>query len=340
MKKNLIFKIISVFICLVFAVSAFSVCVGAATNGFGFVSWEMSEDGTMINSSNGEYYFLYDADIHLRMSPRNVYAYGGEIFAPTGTTGSGASSYDYHLVYSYSQDGQIICIKDAKEQIYATFEGKKIIDDFLESDDNYYVITDTEEAEIDEYLFAVLEDLRDVFISDPSNAKLVSPHMLKGGLYCTLAKRDIDTGLTYEYGSVYGLDGQYYYFDYSDAGSSMFDVNGKLNYSKTTKVRIYPLSGYALENVIASCNNMTAIYTTTEYEQPRESTSEFFTYPIEVFWVMFALVGVVAPLSVVGVAVILSNSKKRGYPKHWMAAAIAATVWLLLSLVVLMLLLI
>lgn len=136
------------------------------------------------------------------------------------------------------------------------------------------------------------------------------------------------------YGAIYLMNGEYYYLNYVNLGNQHFDADGYFSY-RSGEVMLTRAETYrdGIKN---------ALYPLTE--EFWSGAAEETVYGEEVsmifFWIGFVLLGFVTPIPFFVLGILLSRSKKLGYPKYWLILTYIAAAWFVLSALLLLLLMI
>ena len=344
MKKNLTIKLLSLAAILVLMLSMLSLTATAAEP-VEYMEWEMNESGTAIYNSDGKTFYSYESNFtaHFKIFPLKIHKYANTVYVPDDAFGgAGARLRDNWDVYSYEQDGEIILISSGQGNLlYTTNKGTDMIYNFRGGVDEYYYILDGDKM-------GAIHTMFYTFTTEMSQYadKHVGLSRLDECIIGEMVGMNKSKSLMYEYGCVYYYMDEYYYLDYSELESSMFDSNGDLNYgSVTTKVPLHKITGDALKYLNEARDRMSTVTPQTTYEGgiPLDlgfDLGEYLDYPASAFWITFAIVGAAIPLIVAVVGLVLANSSYRRFPRYWMAMSVSAVAWMFISLMIMIILLI
>jgi hypothetical protein len=135
-------------------------------------------------------------------------------------------------------------------------------------------------------------------------------------------------------GAVYRLDdGKDYYVHYLSLGNQYFDAEGNFSY-RSGSVSLTVL-GEDLSRELDKVREQVVPngYTYYEYED-----SETPLFSETTFWVLYSIMGFVAPVPLFILGLVLSYSKKPGYPKYWRILSVIAALWILFAAILMILL--
>lgn len=165
------------------------------------------------------------------------------------------------------------------------------------------------------------------------------------------------------YGAIYDMNGTYYYLNYVNLGNQHFDADGYFSY-RSGEVVLTNAETYraGIEEIIDAMYGYVdpqgegyypgiSIGQNQVIERPiYDENGNITGYVTEVkgwrsnrletilFWVGCVLLGLVAPVPFLVLGLVLSRSKKLGYPKYWRILSLIAIVWMVLAVVLMILL--
>ncbi len=278
--------------------------------------WILSEDGTQIIRSDGRIYNYFSDNYNFYLEPDFEYAFVNDV-----------SLGD---IYSYAPDGEIIWVENEYAiYLYTTSAGLTMLYGFMDGKyDSYRInVGDTyKSAVIDN---SVIESMNALGVSVVADVADVDVTTLAGYTYHSIVARDQKQIFSETVGLVFEIDGGYYYVNFSMLNNSNFDAYGNFSF-RSGAVPLIRLSGIEEATLAGAIENAKMISTSTDREIDRASAEN-------AFWVMFVIVGFVAPIPVFIMGFYLANSAKRGQPRYWYSLSILAAVWFVLSIVLMLL---
>ena len=147
-----------------------------------------------------------------------------------------------------------------------------------------------------------------------------------------------DATLTYAYtvGAVYRLeDGKDYYVHYLSLENHYFDADGNFSY-RSGSVELTALDSKISTELDEVSQGISGKGTTFYIYEDDGSDTQLFSETT--FWVLYSLMGFVAPVPLFVVGLVLPYSKKRGYPKYWRVLSVIAAIWIILAAILMIVL--
>ncbi len=290
--------------------------------------WELSGDEVTLTHGD-ETYTAFSLSVDCRLRPRTRYVYSEELDI--------FSSYSPYP-QSYQAGGGIVWLTLSDRTVYLNPEGRDKLRGLVRGDAEifYLATSDTmKDAPIKKSTVNRLDDMAgqssDQYLADVREGlEFVTRYEL-------LAYDDTET-ICQLYGVIYEIDGDFYYLNYQTLDNSHFDADGNFSYRSGTVVltKIGTGTEQTVRDVIA---DMTYFQAKVSYEEGEEFTPNPYGYNPLVFWFMYIAIGFVMPCVPLALGLILPRISKMGKPVYWYSLAIAAGVWLLSAIVILILLL-
>lgn len=272
--------------------------------------WEVSEDLYVITHGN-TVYEKYELPGNVNYLPNNeVYLYEVE----------NEDNYDYVAVNKGNKD--IIKLHHANE-IYATEEGKAILDKFKKGEYSFYLFYSDgnivkDFAQSDFSMFIKEENKTEIDVTSLWNNNI---HEVRGF---------DETGvLAHDCGAVYEISGEYYYIHYDSLDNSYFDAYGYFSY-RQGMAPAYKLDDTAVKFVEDA--KFSSEFRMEEYIYPDE---EWFVDEDDnlsatiTFWVISVLFGLIIPAILLVLSLVFANSKKAINPKKWYILTVCSVLWIL-----------
>ncbi len=285
--------------------------VSAAASEERAYEWILSEDGSEIIRNDGRVYKYFALGRDFRIDPDSAYLFVNDV-----------SLGD---IYSYSPDGEIIWVEDyyGEAYMYTTTEGLSMAYRFCEGKyESYRIELDTTKkaAVIDN---TVIESMNALGVTELADVTEIDVTVLANYICHEIVARDKFNILSRTVGLVFETDAGYYYVNFQTLDNSNFDADGNFSFRSGT-VALVRLSGIEEATVAGAVKNAANIKTDIEHEVDRAAAEN-------AFWVMFVIVGFIAPIPVLVMGFYLANSAKRGKPKYWYSLSILAAAWFVLS---------
>lgn len=312
------------FLALCMLIAALTVCGAAAAEESRYVEWTLSEDEETL-TGDGKVYTVYYAPISYTFDTKNRFVYENTVERSIGTT----------TVRSYAYSGEYAWLhRDGYSRLFVTDKGRQMLSEFFSGETALYRLLDMDEnvASFDAATAQMLATMHSAGASAEMDVR-----ELEGVTRYEIEAYDETDSLFYQYGCVYRLsDGKYYYLHYLTLDNAHFDSDGDFSY-RSGSVKLVLLSdniGTVIEDAAGRTEYRER---TTTYERDLYAAEGEYTdtdgsgFWIVAFWVVFALLGFAAPLPFLIAGFVLPRSKKRGYPEYWYILAIIASIWLLLS---------
>ena len=280
----------------------------------GGITWELSDDGNTLEG-NGRVYTYYELPI---MS---------EIVSDTRFHYWNAAKND-NMIYnveSYTRDSEIVWFRDGS-YILATEKGRAHLDSFFGGGKhNYRLYCGTDEVnDIDASLIYELENAAE----NGAEKVVVNVTTLNRWNEYELLECDSDGIIGFGIGSVFKINGEYYYVNYDDLDNSYFDAFGDISFRKGS-LELVKLDGELAGKVKRAVNSMKRVYFEHESEFAYTPVYEDNFPHVGIVWY-----GFICPVGGTVAGIVLANSKKLGKPKRWYILAAVSAVALLLAIII------
>ena len=316
MKRNTVFskKICLLPVLVILIVQLLSVFAFADQTQF--VSWTLSLDGTVIEG-NGRTYTKYEyADVVVDAD--DIYQYAGSIYF---SSGEAYKIFAPEFVWIHREDNV---------EIYVTQGCSEQIDSFLGGDGEIFRISNgaKQKSDIDASAVSLMNASVDTFEVDVRELR-------NAECYEIFAYDATDT-IAYKYGAVFNYGGEFLFVRYSDLPNNCFDADGNLSFrSGTVSMRV--LEDEPVEKVKLALDSMSYRVALHHYENLSDATPAILE---AFFWICCLFVGFILPLPLLGLGLVMPRFRSLSRPRAWYSLAVLATLWLVLSLVLTVLLII
>lgn len=287
----------------------------------GATEWMLSDDGSTLMRSNGKTYYFYSDTSSLELDPSTVYEFTNPV--------------EYGYIYASSPASEIVWVEDTyygEPYLYATDKGMEQLAKFAAGSIGSYRLCDQngKTAMIDADTVKLLNESGTEVLAKTVEVEVST--LKDTERYDLYAYDESDTfsilnGAIYKDGS-----GALYYLNYLDLGNQHFDADGNFSYRSGT-VSLVVLEGDTATTVAISLANMEEKEVEYVYED-----GAYTAMGEDVFWVYFLLIGFIFPIPFLIIGLVTANSSLRGKPKYWYALSVAAGVWILLSILLLIIL--
>lgn len=328
-KRCFLFVLCMVLVLPLLSLSVFAGVDPSTVDEDGFVTWEVSEDGNKLVGEGKEYsLYLPVSDFYYYEEAAFLYSYRNPA---TFSEFNGVEKYRASVVAPY-RGSEFVLVRAGETYIYATERGKaQLAELFSGNSKNYFLRTAPfASAPLGFEQFDAMEAER----AKSDNKKTVEVKSLqKSHLFDVIVYDDTMT-LAYTVGAVYRLDdGKDYYVHYLSLGNQYFDAEGNFSY-RSGSVALTVL-GEDLSRELDKVREQVVPngYTYYEYED-----SETPLFSETTFWVLYSIMGFVAPVPLFILGLVLPYSKKRGYPKYWRILSVIAALWILFAAILMILL--
>ncbi len=317
MKKRFLTGLIMLTLALCLLISVFSMAVSASDDKHAY-EWILSECGDEIIRDDGRVYTLLSIGNNFYLDPYSEYAYANEV--------------SLGEIYSYAPDGEIIWVVDDNYDtyIYTTINGLSMAYEFFEGNYASYRIElegTYKSSVIDN---SVIESMNALGVTELADVTEVDVTVLANYTCHDIIARDNNNIFSRTIGLVFETESGYYYVNYAMLDNSNFDAQGYFSF-RSGSVPIVKLSGIEEATLAGAIRDAESVIAEYEYEVDRASAEN-------AFWVMFVIVGFIAPIPIFIMGFYLANSAKRGAPKYWYSLSILAAAWFVLSIVLMLLL--
>ncbi len=317
---------------LAFLPSVFSVTADAASIlSDKLTEFTVSEDGETLYR-NGEALVLVKVSKRLKLDPAVELEYANTLYIPYGGFGEATlHSYDRAgcFVWATNRDGKTLFYANqaGADLLLSPFGNEAALFRFLEAEHKRAAMSRETVLALDERLKngKDLEGFKSSFLKD-------LPHY-------TIAAYDETLTVRIDHGAIYLYDDEYYYVNYLDLEDGHFDESGSFTHLRgsviATKLdgKLTKQTEDLLDETVRYNGVSHTEGTISDIKDPSEGNSSF------LFWFTFVLLGFIAPLPFLIMGLIFPCSKRRKKPKYWFAVAIAAGVWLLASIALMLMLL-
>ncbi|MBE6553952.1 MAG: hypothetical protein E7666_06370 [Ruminococcaceae bacterium] len=292
------------------------------------LTWELSGDEVTLTHGD-EIYTAFSLPVDSRLRPRTRYVYAEtvDIF----------SYYDPNPE-SYEANGDIVWLDLSARILYVTREGgSKLVSLRRGQSEKFYLANAnlTTDAPIKKTTVNRLNDLvaresGGIEVDVNSGLEFVTRYEL-------LAYDDTETVCQF-YGVIYEIEGTFYYLNYQKLDNKHFDADGKFSYRSGT-VTLYPIGAGTEQTLRDVMESMTPYRAEVSFEEGEELIADADSYNPAVFWFMYIAIGFMLPCLPLILGLILPHLIKWRKPTYWYSVAIAAGVWILSAIVILILLL-
>ena len=150
------------------------------------------------------------------------------------------------------------------------------------------------------------------------------------------------------HGAIYYMNDTYYYLNYVKLGNQHFDADGYFSY-RSGEVVLTNAETYRAEIEEELIPILNPFYEYGDYEYPiyDENGKQIGVGGVgsasgqleaALFWIGCILLGIVAPIPFFVAGLVLSRSKKLGYPRYWRILSLIAGIWMVSAIVLMILL--
>ncbi|MBE6689742.1 MAG: hypothetical protein E7590_00465 [Ruminococcaceae bacterium] len=324
MRKTTFTRIATLLLCLLTLTALLCLGVHAEEE---YPTWSLSKDGLTLSCSNGKVYTAYQVDPGHFLNPRSIYEYANTVILPETAPEAGEEC----LLYSPAASREIVWIQTSKgDYLYVTELGRTALHQYvLGANSNIFRINDGS--------FSSIISLELLLQLVPVGGTRISmPITELADLYCyDITEHDATETLSRTLGLlIEDEDGAYYYLSYDELPSHVLNADGSFNFNAAGEVTIHPVAESLHAPLEEAIDDMDLRFEEYTYENPFADA-----VPIAFFWIVFVLIGFVAPLAFVVAGLILPHIGRLGRSKYWYIIAIAGGVWILLAALLMILLL-
>ncbi len=330
--RNLLKHTLLLLLCAFFLLPV--LCLGTAAETEPYVQWTLSKDCRRIDG-NGKTYTFYEHDKKgsFAINPATRYYFANTIpFRPIYSDGE----YVEATLISDAHHGEWLWVKSEKygNYIYATKEGKKLLNGLLEGDVATYLIVDADwnRAITGAKMLSTLQ--AHVGASDVKTQKLTGKSLADTPYYF-IAGTDRTNSFLMRFGIVFKLTDGYYYLDLEGSEyGNQDDV-----FETDAMVTLYQLREDTAVSFQKDLEGLAPLKITfidewegdyydepIDYEQMEEES-------IVVFKALFVIFAILLPILPLVFGLILPHSRKLKRPVHWYALALSSALWLLCAIV-------
>ncbi|MBQ8837221.1 MAG: hypothetical protein IJ002_06925 [Clostridia bacterium] len=323
--KNFIKKISAALLC-VMLVSLMAVSVFAKDE---YVDWEMSDDLSTL-TGDGVVYTKYDAPVLVHEHASHIYQYEDEVSVGTPYLSDVMAPFE-------GSDIVWVEIDYTDVVIYTKGTGADELDRFFAGEGIYRLRTSSDSyrvSDLDETAALAL------LISSDSGEKVnFDVTKLKYKEHYNIALYDYSQTFYYVVGTLFKIDGKYWYADHSTLSNENFDADGNISF-RSGEVALCAVDTNAVENLDKKVDGLRYVYTDYTWEDydPYYQNDDRET-SMTAFWVAYVILGFAVPLVIGGLAVAYANSKKFGKPKYFCSVAVTCGVWILCAAALLIIML-
>lgn len=305
-----------------------SLFVSCAVFAGDYVEWELTPDGQTLTGDGVTYEFYGSFDDLDFGTVRTTYAYENDV----------TLNGQVYSVFSYEKNGDIVRISnyDGDKIVYATKEGKKILDGFFGGTDVYYKLWQNGSAfKASDIDYEVLvKPLTDYALGE--NLTNISVQTLKNSYHCQkITMHDELYFFSYTIGAFYTdiSTGEIYFIDYMSLGNQYFDADGNFSYRRGY-VDMVKLDDETKKAVLEALQNSEPIDKGWEWENSGIYYSEEEAISLTpIFYVGLIILGFVFPIPFLVIGLIFPHIKKFGKPKYWYIMSATSAAWILASTV-------
>ena len=326
MKKTFLIKAVSVILLALILVPVFTSC--SSDDEVKPYKWFASEDGAIISNSDRTYY-MYELPVGytLQLSPKYYFQNRVEIDG------------DEEYVYSYARSGEMITLSSTTtdDVCYVTEKGLKMIEALITGrHEQLYFHRYGCLYKIDEKL---LNDLNSVDTGIEINVS-----ELQSLEEYTVRHYDETRTVYRTSGALYEYRGALWYVNFDELSNEYFDSEGNFSY-RSGKVTMYELITdrdlyYEIADITENGEEISREYIKERKDiKPVREKMDPDTRARAWFWVAYSIMAFALPAWPFTIGIINSCSKKHGRSKLWRIQSLAALVWVLIGIVILLLLL-
>ncbi len=332
MKKTLIKRAASLLLALLLLIGSPGVTVSAEgeddgrdRNSNGTVRWSISEDGMTLSDGLNDYRY-YEGDYPFVVYADEIYCYSDDLYHPLLS--------GYYTPYSRKDNDDVVWFYADDYLVYATETGAERLDALFSSPASYRItndygyIADLDKSRIESYEAA--RESGDRNVTYPVSA-------LRNCSMYLLNAMDGNNCLGYVYGAIFDLDGLLFYLNYPSLDNSHFDAEGNLSFrqGELTLVQLSEDEIISLRSVIDSMEVYDYEFGIERQDGYQDST-DYQRLIVTLFWILYALLGFVAPIVFLIPALTMPKKKRYGKPKYWYLLAAFAAAWVILALAILL----
>jgi len=295
--------------------------------------WELSKDGTTLTHGDESYEAVL-LPVGYSVRPHTVYVYEENV----------SMDYSFYTVYA-NEAVQGIHWADHyeyAETVYLTREKLAELETFFDGEaelfylvEQAYQYSGNGESRVDLTLVASLD------APEEDNTELldVRRDLYSAPCYPLLAYDESAT-ICFAYGAIYEVDGALYYVNYTELGNEYFDANGNFSY-RSGRVEGKLLTGKLANSVEGHVNELkfTSYRPKYSFEEGDIFTPDPSNDSPLLFWGCYLLIGFLLPAVALIFGLILPRREGLGKPIYWYAMAVAAALWIVAALALLILLL-
>lgn len=324
-KRLLSALLVSVLLICVFGVVAFA----DEVEGNEPYEWEMSTDEGTLWNDDREYYRCklplgYNVDF------RCTYYFANDVY----------SNGSYLEISSYSRDGEIVIVEgsyisDEYFSYYATDEGRKSIEDFVQG--SYTAVRLYDNGFTADLDTTVLRKLDELYID--SNRSVDVTELEDLNRYEVMVYDSTDS-VSHAYGALYEYEGGMWYLNYDKLSNEYFDADGNFSYRRG-RVTIHEVVDPALRLKILEAEENLDYEYSYEYEDGNglgsfdglEKVDDVLIAKIG-FWMVLISIGLALPVCMLFVGIKNSRSAMHGKGKHWLIMSLACAVWIVIAIAI------
>ncbi|MBE6577980.1 MAG: hypothetical protein E7653_07605 [Ruminococcaceae bacterium] len=286
-----------------------------------FTKFELSADGKTL-LRDGERFEIYQSSRLFYSDPRTVYEYENTVDMTLGEDGETYAC----RVYASSKNANVLWVQGVRQSyLYVSSAGKTELDAFLDGTSVRYTLENKGmNADISNEEIKGLDDAS----RQPINAIVVDVTTLADQQRYDVVTRDATYSFAYVHGAIYYIDNQYYYVNYEMLGNNYFDADGNFSY-RSGSVPLTPVDAMTASVIDQTVQNL-AEY---DVEYTYESESWDAEASKSVFWVLFVVVGFLAPIPLLVLGLVLPVKRKAKDGKRWYSLAVLGGLWLLLAII-------
>lgn len=314
-RKACLFLLLTVVLAVVLPSSAFaSEPVAAEPEDREVITWELSDDGNTLKG-NGRVYTYYELPIMSEIVSDRRFDYADTV----------ESDYDRYMIESYTRDSEIVWLRDS-DYILATEKGRAHLNSFFGGEEQTYRLYcgTTQMSHIDASLIDELENAAE----NGAEKVTVNVTTLERWDEYELVACDTEEIIGYGIGSVFKIDGEFYYVNYDELDNSYFDAFGDISFRKGS-IELVKLDNGLDERVKKAVGNMRYVDVDYDFEYSYDySYGDNFPH-IGIVWY-----GFICPIGGTVAGIVLANSKKMGKPKRWYLLAAVSAAVLILSVII------
>lgn len=279
-----------------------------------YIEWKLSDDGNTLEG-NGRVYTYYELPIMSEIVSETRFHYGN-------------LAKNDNLIYnveSYTRDSEIVWFGD-DNYILATEKGRDHLDSFFAGQKHAYRLYcgTTEVNDIDASLIDELENAAE----NGADKVTVNVTNLERWNEYELLECDSDGIIGFGIGSVFKINGEFYYVNYDDLDNSYFDAFGDISFRKGS-IEFVKLDGELEGKVKRAVNSMERVYFEHESEFTYTPVYKYNFPHVGIVWY-----GFICPIGGTVAGLVLANSKKLGKPRRWYILAAVSAAALILSVII------